>query len=100
MDVEASYDLRADLGTCLAQLKSLAELAVSIFPLLYHEDAMHYGDVSANIEASRTYEAPVGSHSEAELLAYTNRLNKVIVDWDLEGCSTWVPLIDGKQVRQ
>lgn len=59
---------------------------------------MHFGDVSAAIEASGTYEAPRQAHSEQALLAYTDRMHKIIADWDLEGCHKWVPLIDGKQV--
>lgn len=99
LDVDATFDLRADLGTCLAQLKDLAELALALFPLLYHDDAMHYGDVANAIETSGHYEAPVGAHNQQELLAYTDRMTKVIADWDLEGCHSWIPLIDGKQVR-
>eukprot|EP00892_Ulva_mutabilis_P012671 jgi/Ulvmu1/9777/UM056_0017.1 len=98
LSVEATFDLRADLGTCLAQLKDLSELALAIFPLLYHDDAMHYGDVSAAIESSGQYEAPHRAHNEQELLAYTERMNKIIADWDLEGCHSWAPLINGKQI--
>ena len=98
MDVVTTFELRADLGICLDKLKDLSEVAIAAFPLLYHEDATHYGDVSQNIEDSGVYEAPRSVHSESDLLAFTDRMNQLIADWGLAECHAWVPLIDWKQV--
>jgi hypothetical protein len=94
-DVKSSFDMRAEYGSCLANLKGLDQTALALFPLLYHPSLVCLGEAPSD---ASDY-SPVRSEiTEAEMAACTKRMHSLADMWSLRGCHNWAPLIDGQQV--